>query len=123
MSMAYMPALMAVWSMALSLSRTTARVRIPIAVCEKFASDLGLGVGFRRELRFFSTSFNWLVTTKMNQNSKAYRTHHHCDCFRDPEHAVKGRGSKMKNGICSSQLIAKLVYISSNNRRNTQCSQ
>ena len=34
------------------LSLTTAWVRIPAWACEKVASDLGLGGGFRRLLRF-----------------------------------------------------------------------
>ena len=35
-----------------SLSLTTARVRIPAGACEKVNSDLGVGGGFRRVLRF-----------------------------------------------------------------------
>ena len=36
------------------LSLTTARVRIMALACDKVASYLGLGGGFRRELRFLS---------------------------------------------------------------------
>ena len=43
---------MAVWSNDCTLSLTTAWVRIPTWACEKVASDLGLGGGFRRVLRF-----------------------------------------------------------------------
>ena len=49
------PALTAVWSKAppatdCTLSLTTACVRIPTWACEKVASDLGLGGGFRQVL-------------------------------------------------------------------------
>ena len=70
------PALTAVWSKAppmtdYTLSFTTACVRIPAWACEKVASDLGLGGGFRRVLRFPP-----LLTTGYSQISHDW---HKCD--------------------------------------------
>ena len=62
---------MAVWSKALPLPLTTARIRNPSGACEKVASDLRLGGGFRRVTPVSSSTNKWLDTNKPQNNRKS----------------------------------------------------